>query len=284
MKLRVVTWNMDHWKHRSDLDHTRKAWEHLAKLNPNVALVQEAVPPPGTLASTWTVVPAVHDAARWTTSATQRWGTAVVGVDPSLRISEIKVTRVGEPRDRGSLTISHPGAYCAAELTLSNGRRLHLVSVYGLLEGPLRNGTTYAVTTVHRTLSDLTPLLDVARARKVPVILGGDFNVSTQVPRPDREAHRLVLKRLDAFGLGDCLRDCRAPPPRISEGCPCDEGTECRHVQTHRHSRSKKPWQNDYVFASRTLLPSVAGTVNNAADNPAWELSDHCPVVVDLDV
>ncbi len=49
VKLRVATWNMDHWKRMRD-DPTdgsqRAAWDYLASLGADVALVQEAVPPP----------------------------------------------------------------------------------------------------------------------------------------------------------------------------------------------------------------------------------------------
>lgn len=37
------------------------------------------------------------------------------------------------------------------------------------------------------------------------VILGGDLNISPQVPSPDAKHHELVIERIKAFGPIDCL-------------------------------------------------------------------------------
>lgn len=39
MPLRIVTWNMDSWKHPGQ---TRAVWEYLGSLAPDLALIQEA--------------------------------------------------------------------------------------------------------------------------------------------------------------------------------------------------------------------------------------------------
>ncbi len=55
------------------------------------------------------------------------------------------------------------------------------------------------------------------------------------------------------------------------------------HVRTYRsQNRSdSRPTQLDYAFVSSALLSRVSACVvrDEAA---AWELSDHCPLVVDL--
>lgn len=53
------------------------------------------------------------------------------------------------------------------------GRTLILVSSYALFDYPSAGGpATYAITSLHRTLSDLTPILDL-RLSRLPVLLGG---------------------------------------------------------------------------------------------------------------
>ena len=54
----------------------------------------------------------------------------------------------------------------------TEGDETVFISAYGLLDGG------YAVTTTHRVLSDITPLLDRDLATRL--IIGGDFNCSTR--------------------------------------------------------------------------------------------------------
>lgn len=44
-----------------------------------------------------------------------------------------------------------------------------------------------------------------AHNRDQRVILGGDLNISPQVPSPDAKHHELVIERIKAFGPIDCL-------------------------------------------------------------------------------
>src|SRR5207247_2189257 len=97
----------------------------------------------------------------------------------------------------------HPGTYAAAEAAVAGGH-VNLASVYGMLAFKVRNDVRYSVTTVHRTLSDLTPILDTYRT-SLPVILAGDLNISPQIKQPDTAAHQAVIDRIKAFGLIDCL-------------------------------------------------------------------------------
>lgn len=41
--MRILTWNMDHWKQRAS--HRELAWSFLKDQSPTVALLQEANPP-----------------------------------------------------------------------------------------------------------------------------------------------------------------------------------------------------------------------------------------------
>jgi len=59
----------------------------------------------------------------------------------------------------------------------------------------------------------------------------------------------------------------------------------CRHIRTIRHFNhpDSTPYQDDWLFVSKTLEPRVIGG-RLVHDEEAWQLSDHCPLVVDLDL
>ena len=81
--------------------------------------------------------------------------------------------------------------------------------------------------------------------------MGGDFNASTQLPRPYRYYDRNLFERIELFGMVDLL-GATAPVRPVLRDCPCED-EPCRHVQTHKHSSSEKPWHDDYLYATRKL-------------------------------
>jgi endonuclease/exonuclease/phosphatase family metal-dependent hydrolase len=193
------------------------------------------------------------------------------------------VARTGEVRRIELEDDSHPGCVVAADVRLDGGARHTAISLYGLQEyrkhidgEPYR--LRYAVTAVHRILSDLTPLIDLhGRSRvKRPLVLGGDLNVSSQIDPPDRRRHREVLERFAGLGLKDTWA--AAPDSIRAPDCTCED-QPCRHVRTHTHGRSPRPWQLDYVFANPAWKPISAET---HLDEDTWTRSDHAPVVVRL--
>lgn len=176
----VVTWNMNHWQNSNAAQQS--AWDYLhgplaAQTGWDVALLQECAPPEP---SARCVFAPVRDHA---------WGSAVLVRAGSIRRIELEDD-------------SHPGCVVAAEVTRENGTTITAVSLYGLQEYARRidgecYDVRYAVTAVHRMLSDLTPLIDQhSRHRtKRPLLLGGDLNISSQIDPPDRGRHLEVLER-----------------------------------------------------------------------------------------
>ena len=256
--IRIVSWNMNHWA-RSAAER-RAAWEFLRSLNPTYAVVQEAVPPPEFPADRCVYRPGGIGRRR-------PWGSAVVSF--AGPITEVTSARSRFHKRATDIVHSHAGSAAVA----ATSDDLTLISMYGVMDDG------YAVTSVQRVLSDLTPLLDSEHGKRV--VLAGDWNLSTQLEEPHRSRHRNVFDRLGTLGLVDALslgKPHREPLP----GCPCADNA-CRHVRTHRHRRSAKPWQDDYVYVSRSLAPAVTvcDPVEGGSVDP-WTLSDHCPLVVEL--
>ncbi len=239
MEIKIVTWNMDHWKRTREA--REMAWNYLDQtIAPDIALVQEAVPPTDRIDS---------ETVLWLEiSRTRKWGSGVL--TKSFPLQEAQFQN------------SHPGSLVVADVELPHGVALTVASLYGLLDD---NG--YATTTLHRMLSDLTSLLHGKR-RKRKIVIGGDFNASTQWDEhyPQDPSHRIVFDRLKDFGLEDCLA--RFHPT---------------HVQTNRHPKSNVPWQNDYIYASKEVADSLLSCY--VIDDPeVYDLSDHNPVVAVFDI
>jgi exonuclease III len=159
---------------------------------------------------------------------------------------------------------SFPGAVTAAEIEISEKVKLIFISVYGLFE---TIGTVnYAIPNMHRILSDLTEVLESSKSKN-RIILAGDLNASIQIDESYKtKSHKILFDRIEAFNLVNCFDD------YFSD-----------YIQTHRHSRSDKPWQNDYIFLSKKLKSRLKTCV---VDNSELvkRLSDHNPVIIEIEI
>ena len=190
------------------------------------------------------------------------------------------------PPTADTLPDSHPGACAVADVLDAYGQPLFTaISLYGQREMMPGGKTMYACARVHRMVSDLTGVL--AASRRHPVVLAGDLNVTTQgatSPRtqPEADGAAAVFARLRAWRLVDCIARTRASRPRLAN-CTCVDGEACSHVQTYRHNNhaNSNPTQLDYVFASESIISTLneCRVIDAAA---AWELSDHCPTLLEL--
>ena len=253
---KLISWNMSHWQKTST--QRTEAWDYLRSLEADFALLQEAVPPAD-------LPPHCCVYRQCGIDANRRWGSAVVSVvGPIEAVLEAK-SRHGKVAV--GLHMTFPGSVAVAKT--SSG--FTLVSVYTVME------QGYAITTLHRQLSDLTPLFDSPLGRRV--VLAGDMNISTQFPEPDRSRHRNAIERIASLGMVDAFGLDRPPREALAE-CPCED-RPCRHVQTQRHGRSTIPWQNDYFFISSALASKVK-SCRPIHDGYPWSLSDHCPILLEF--
>jgi endonuclease/exonuclease/phosphatase family metal-dependent hydrolase len=255
----VISWNLNHW--RQSPETRAMAWDHLddalsKEVDWDVALLQECLPPedwPHPIV--WCAIPG----QRWGTAVTTRW----MGMEQVLVEDD-----------------SHPGCVVAARVPSDLGP-ITVASMYGLQEYARSidgepYAMRYAVTAVHRMLSDLTPLIDrEGRSRSGgPLVIGGDLNVSTQMPPPDRRRHAEVLDRFAGLGLTDGWDV--SPDKEPAPDCDCPDAPGCGHVRTHTHNLSIRPWQLDHVFANRHLRFRSCRTL---LDADTWMRSDHAPVL-----
>src|SRR5439155_26856337 len=124
--MRVATWNMNHW--RRTAAERAEAWAFLRDVSLDVALVQEALPPPG--------LQAVHRSRG--IDARRKWGSAVVSFGDNL----VELARVTSAYAKQEMELlqTFPGSVAAAQST--EGDRTVFISAYGLLDGG------YAITTM----------------------------------------------------------------------------------------------------------------------------------------
>jgi hypothetical protein len=168
---------------------------------------------------------------------------------------------------------SHPGSVAVAEVHVPSVGAVTCVSIYGTLDDQV-----WARTTMHRSLSDLSPLLHARRNGLL--VMGGDLNLSTQLPRPYRYYDRNLFQRIELFGLVDLLGK-TASARQVLPDCPCED-EPCRHVQTQQPRSGQVPWHNDYLYATRKLADRLTTCQVVDAGNPPWSLSDHRLVVADF--
>ena len=278
--MRVVSWNMNHC--RRSPDARARAWSYLRDtLRPDVALLQEVAPPSG-LAAVYKAIDA--------TSARYDWGSAIVALSPQYELLEWDRRLLTAPPAERTLPESHPGTTAVADVVRKDTGQTCFVaaSVYGQWDY-LPSGDIYSASTIHRILSDLTPLLvwTARKPHKTPVLLAGDFNATTQVAatvqwKVEEEEADVLFRRIRALGLHDVVTHTAGSRPRL-DPCSCPRPNDCSHVRTYRNNNKtdSRPTQLDYAFCSEALLRRVVACEVHDLE-PAWALSDHCPLVLDL--
>jgi endonuclease/exonuclease/phosphatase family metal-dependent hydrolase len=272
----VATWNMN---------RQASAWDYLGRLRDEegvqVALVQEATPPadPGPWAA---MTPNPEDESLWRISVPpdskrRNYASAVVLLDNGLSFHPQSATPLADAR-YDQFAASHPGQFAVAKVGLAGpGRPLALVSLYGVWHQPSGNG---AEATVHRAISDLTPLF----LTEPGVVVAGDLNIFRNTNNEGQVRFDTVFTRLDAYNLRlrGPFRSSGSPP---LQDCTCGQGADsCDHVETFRPLRKNaKPYQDDYVFASETLQFLSCKPVHDPEIRER-RYSDHWPVMATIEV
>jgi len=207
-----------------------------------------------------------------------KWSSAVMSALGPRLLGEDDVRAVAPSRTPDiPFATARPGTWIAAKVKIGD-EDVACVSLYGLIE-------EFTDASMHTALSEISPIFSDPRHKDL-VLLGGDFNISTAFKPPDGERSRLVLDRIRAYGMVDCLAKWREDNnfPRLP-GCLCED-EPCRHTLTRLDPKTKgkdiddrMPTQDDYLFASQTLADRLDDVVEIAPDE--WErYSDHRPIIV----
>lgn len=247
MGFSVTVWNMQ---------HRRSGWEYLdQRLPADIVLLQEAALPPS-----------ARNGIHREIGGGRQWGSAVLSPHPVAELTEVTSRHTRRPV---RLIQQNQASVIAARVELVDDEAVIAVSLYGV-----HDDAGYAITSVHRALSDLTPLMETPLRHRV--IVGGDLNCSSQLRPPYRAWHRNVFDRFAALGLVDLTGLTAESRPPLA-GCPCDD-EPCRHVQTFRRAGAA-PYQDDWLFASARLAKMVESVeVLSSEDSEAWKYSDHAPI------
>jgi hypothetical protein len=230
--MKIVAWNM---AHRLD------GWDALEALDADISLLTEARVPAGSISG--------HvlggEETKGLDGFRRPWASAVASAHDIREITDARASRRGRPIDI-PFTPSRPGSWTAAVVPVPDIGPVTTVALYGLMDEK-------SDASVHRSLSELTPLFEDDRYRQL-IVLGGDLNTWTgwKAGTAHLARDRTVLDRIAALGLRDCLKAKRADG-RL-EGCPCSLEA-CDHTRTRRDARYPNvPYQMDYLFASPALL------------------------------
>jgi hypothetical protein len=142
----------------------------------------------------------------------------------------------------------------------------------------------YADGSAHRILSDLSALANGGRHR---LIVAGDWNLlrgyGEHGDRYWQARYDTVSARAETLGLS--LVGPESPNGR--QASPWPEGAPARQplradVHHNRQSPESATRQLDFVFASTALADRVHVRALNEPEN--WEPSDHCRVIIDVDL
>lgn len=276
--MRVVTWNLKHERSRTNW----RAFGPRGDYRCDIALLNEARRPPDGLALNIVTrgrTVGRDDVIYGGKKPGRPWATAIASAYPLQLPKDVWTERPSRTlpyKDRRSkLMESRRGAWTAAVVSFPNGEKVTAISLYGLLD-------ERSDASVHRSLSDLTPLLEDPRYNEL-LLLGGDLN-----PRWSAEGGSTTLARVQGvfdritggFGLKDLLQSPRNKrrPRGPLQNCTCSLGDQCRHVWTFRRNKaSTYACQDDYLFASPALEERLDECY--VLDFTDASPSDHVPVV-----
>ena len=225
--MKCLVWNMDYWKSSK----REEGWEYIRSVEPDVCLLNEC---------------SNHSSQKYSVHhiANRDWG---CGVFSKHELKEIELDKC------------HPDAIASAELEI-NQQKINAISLYGKIID------NYAITTLHRSLSDLTHLFVQKNIREW-LLIGGDFNADEAIDeKQSGQSHHIFFERLKDFRLYDCRQKFNK-----------------ERAQTLRHKRSDFAWQNDYLFAGKKLYESCI-SCEVIDDKNLYDISDHNPLIAEFKI
>ena len=302
MAVTVVSWN---------IARRHEPWRQLLQMDADVALLQEAAPPPDDVVRLRdaTLPPAegagpldigpreAWDSHSWNSDWWRGRGDAlfdrwpmVVRLSDRVEVEWFKQVGPAGLTEQNEIDVSGIGTIAAARVTLRDGSTepFIVVSMYArwMAPHPSRNRPSwiYSDASVHRIISDLSAFIASANPSTHRILAAGDLNIAHGYGDggdPYWEArYRSVFERMAAIGLE--FMGPQAPNGRQAETLATGEPADSRNVITFylpgKNPATASNNQLDYVFASRGFQESVKVRAMN--DVEEWGASDHCRLLI----
>jgi hypothetical protein len=275
--MRLISWNMARMKvHWRDITRDNRT---------DIALLQEAVPPPTDIQVAETVPLLGADWFTVGAGANLPFCAAIARLSDRVRLRQIPTKSLvhAGPND---LAVSQPGTLAACEVIEPSGEIIVVASMYGAWRAPIpwrKNAKNYADASVHRLISDLSALVPLQRGHKI--IAAGDLNILRGYGENGspywRGRYDSVFARMSAIGLA--FVGPRHPHGEQASPWPRELPKASMNVPTYRTRKldaSTATRQLDFVFASPTLVDRLQVRACNRGDE--WGPSDHCRVEIEL--
>ncbi len=299
--IKVISWN---------IARRREPWRRLLQMDADIALLQEATPPPDDVARLQNPALPPTEAAsplnigpreawdshswnsdwwrgRWK-ALYDRW-TMVVRLSDRVDIQWFKqVGPVWRHPATNEIAVSGIGTIAAARVIPRDGsiEPFIVISMYGQWVGSHPSVKTswrtgYSDASVHRIISDLSAFVGHENPQTHRILAAGDLNIAYGYgdgghPPYWEARYRSVFERMAAIGLE--FIGPQVPHGRQAKTRATNEPASSHNVVTFylpgNNPETGNNLQLDYAFASRGFHESVAVRAMNGVEE--WGPSDHC--------
>ncbi len=288
--IRVVSWN---------IAKRLQPWRELVQMDADVALVQEAWPPPEDVSDNIDIGPKEsYDSHHWNSdwwkgrwpAIYDRWP-MVVKLSDRVDVKWFKQISPVWGATEDEIEVSGVGILAAARVTPKDDsiEPFIAVSMYGRWLGPhpsVGSRWIYGDASVHRIISDLSTFIGHEDPGTHRIVVSGDLNIFHGYGDngdPYWEArYRSVFDRMNAIGLE--FIGPQVPNGRQGEVLLPGEPADSQNVVTYSYGGNPAPVNNrqlDFAFASRGFHESIKVRALNEVDE--WGPSDHCRILIDID-
>ena len=302
--IKVICWN---------IARRQEPWRELVQMDTDVALLQEAAPPPDDVvrlrdsmlppsanSSVLDIGPRdAWDSHSWNSdwwrgrwpALYDRWP-MVVRLSDRVDVEWFKqVGPVWRHPENDEIAVSGIGTITAARITARDRSIAPFiaVSMYGQWIGSHPTIDTswnigYADASIHRIISDLSAFIGKDNPRTHRVLAAGDLNITygygTSGSAYWQGRHQSVFDRLQSLGLE--LMGPQAPNGRQGKTPAVSEPADSRNVVTFylpgKNPATASNNQLDYVFASHGFHENIAVRAMNSVEE--WGSSDHCRIEI----
>lgn len=272
--MKIISWN---------INNRIPLWEDVASLDADIALLQEAPPPPQRIREK---IEIIKD-GKWQTGGNNNrpWRTSIARLSNNLSINE-RQTQLIDSASLKDFKVSRKGTLSIANVNFME-ESITLVSMYGTWEKPDSSASQswiLADASVHRLISDISSLIGTQKGHKI--IAAGDLNILYGYGEEGslywKNRYISIFSRMKAIGMsfvGPQYPDGGIQANPWPEELPLDS----LNVPTFRSDR-KNPLtatrQLDFVFASDSLHPRINVKALNSVEE--WGASDHCRILIEI--